>query len=236
MAPGRPCSHGRGAARRSSRARRSRPAPSRCWRSRCSARAASPLVCWSSATRPSSTCLASCSSPNRHCLAWRLHGRPFCRLPSDSRRWAILLSVATRSSAAGIGLPVVIGLLMQLVAFVDGPEEGAAPAPHQCVRRLARCLVPAGLSRSIDQWHGGQRHLSHRLPADRLPSPAETRDWTVDVSLHGSETPDHARGHGRRGCPGSPAAAAATHRSLRPGSKRPSPRRFPTSSRRRCRG
>jgi ABC-2 type transport system permease protein len=34
----------------------------------------------------------------------------------------ILLSVATRSSAAGIGLPVVIGLLMQLIAFVDGPE------------------------------------------------------------------------------------------------------------------
>ena len=37
---------------------------------------------------------------------------------------AVLLSVATRSSAAGIGLPVVVGLLMQLVAFVDGPEEG----------------------------------------------------------------------------------------------------------------
>lgn len=35
---------------------------------------------------------------------------------------AVLLSVATRSSAAGIGLPVVIGLAMQLLAFIDGPE------------------------------------------------------------------------------------------------------------------
>src|SRR5262245_4065219 len=34
----------------------------------------------------------------------------------------ILLSIATRSSAAGIGIPVVIGMLMQLVAFADGPE------------------------------------------------------------------------------------------------------------------
>jgi ABC-2 type transport system permease protein len=35
---------------------------------------------------------------------------------------AVALSVGTRSSAAGIGLPVVAGLLMQLCAFVDGPE------------------------------------------------------------------------------------------------------------------
>jgi len=35
---------------------------------------------------------------------------------------AVLLSVATRSSAAGIGLPVVAGLMMQVYAFVDGPE------------------------------------------------------------------------------------------------------------------
>lgn len=35
---------------------------------------------------------------------------------------AVLISLGTRSSAAGIGLPVVIGLVMQLLAFVDGPE------------------------------------------------------------------------------------------------------------------
>jgi ABC-2 type transport system permease protein len=35
---------------------------------------------------------------------------------------AVLLSVATRNSAAGIGLPVVAGFTMQLYAFVDGPE------------------------------------------------------------------------------------------------------------------
>jgi ABC-2 type transport system permease protein len=51
---------------------------------------------------------------------------------------AILLSVATRSSAAGIGLPVVIGLLMQLLAFVDGPEAA---------RRLLITYAFGG-------WHG----------------------------------------------------------------------------------
>src|SRR5262245_57496125 len=50
----------------------------------------------------------------------------------------IMLSIATRSSAAGIGLPVVIGLLMQLVAFVDGPEAG---------RRLL-------LTYAFGGWHG----------------------------------------------------------------------------------
>jgi ABC-2 type transport system permease protein len=51
---------------------------------------------------------------------------------------AVLLSVATRSSAAGIGLPIVIGLLMQLVAFVDGPEA-------------ARVLL---LGTAFGAWHG----------------------------------------------------------------------------------
>ncbi len=35
---------------------------------------------------------------------------------------AVLLSVVTRSSVAGIGLPLVVGLAMQLYAFLDGPE------------------------------------------------------------------------------------------------------------------
>ena len=51
---------------------------------------------------------------------------------------AVLLSVATRSSAAGIGLPVIIGLIMQLVAFVDGPEP---------VRRLL-------ITSAFGAWHG----------------------------------------------------------------------------------
>lgn len=45
---------------------------------------------------------------------------------------------STRSGAAGIGLPVVIGLLMQLVAFVDGPEAA---------RRLLITFAFGG-------WHG----------------------------------------------------------------------------------
>ena len=51
---------------------------------------------------------------------------------------AVLVSVATRSSAAGIGLPVVAALTMQLCAFVDGPEA---------IRRML-------LTSSFVAWHG----------------------------------------------------------------------------------
>jgi len=51
---------------------------------------------------------------------------------------AVVVSVATRSSAAGIGLPVIVGLVMQLAAFVDGPE---------IIRRLLLATAFAG-------WHG----------------------------------------------------------------------------------
>jgi ABC-2 type transport system permease protein len=51
---------------------------------------------------------------------------------------AVLLSVATRSSAAGIGLPVVAGLAMQLYAYVDGPEA------------LRRLLITS----AFGAWHG----------------------------------------------------------------------------------
>jgi ABC-2 type transport system permease protein len=51
---------------------------------------------------------------------------------------AIVLSLATRSSAAGIGLPVVAALTMQLYALVDGPE---------IVRRLL-------ITSAFGAWHG----------------------------------------------------------------------------------
>jgi ABC-2 type transport system ATP-binding protein len=51
---------------------------------------------------------------------------------------AVLLSVATRSSAAGVGLPVLIGLTMELYSFVDGPDA---------IRRAL--LTPAFVA-----WHG----------------------------------------------------------------------------------
>jgi len=51
---------------------------------------------------------------------------------------AVLLSVATRSTAAGIGLPVLAALVMQLYALVDGPEA---------VRRV---LITSAFS----AWHG----------------------------------------------------------------------------------
>src|SRR5262245_29797866 len=52
--------------------------------------------------------------------------------------FAVVLSVVTRSSAAGIGLPVVVGLTMQLYAFVDGPEV---------VHRLL-------ITSAFGTWHG----------------------------------------------------------------------------------
>jgi ABC-2 type transport system permease protein len=57
--------------------------------------------------------------------------------------WASVLPpalgfTATRSSAAGIGLPVVAGLTMQLYAFVDGPEA---------IRRLL-------ITYAFGAWHG----------------------------------------------------------------------------------
>ena len=51
---------------------------------------------------------------------------------------AVLLSVATRSSVAGVGLPLVVGLIMQLYAFMDGPEA---------IRRLL-------ITSAFGAWHG----------------------------------------------------------------------------------
>ena len=51
---------------------------------------------------------------------------------------AVLVSVATRSSVAGIGLPVVVGLAMQGFALIDGPDE---------IRRLL-------ISSAFGAWHG----------------------------------------------------------------------------------
>ena len=51
---------------------------------------------------------------------------------------AVLVSVATRSSAAGIGLPVVAALTMQLLAMIDGPEM---------IRRLL-------ITSAFGAWHG----------------------------------------------------------------------------------
>lgn len=51
---------------------------------------------------------------------------------------AILVSIATRSSVAGIGVPIAAGLGMQLYALVDGPE-------------FARWLL---ISSAFGGWHG----------------------------------------------------------------------------------
>jgi ABC-2 type transport system permease protein len=51
---------------------------------------------------------------------------------------AVLLSVATRSGVAGVGLPVIAGLGMQLYAYVDGPNA-------------VRALL---ITSAFNAWHG----------------------------------------------------------------------------------
>jgi ABC-2 type transport system permease protein len=51
---------------------------------------------------------------------------------------AVLISVTTRSSTAGIGLPVLLVLVMELAAYVDGPEA-------------LRLLL---ITSSFGAWHG----------------------------------------------------------------------------------
>jgi ABC-2 type transport system permease protein len=78
--------------------------------------------------------LQSREALTRVVLAWVSVLAPACAFAA----MAILVSVATRSSAAGVGLPVLIGLLMQLLAFVDGPEP------------IRRALITSGFG----AWHG----------------------------------------------------------------------------------
>ena len=52
--------------------------------------------------------------------------------------FAVLLSVISRNSVIGVGLPVVIGLVMQLAAMLDGPEV------------LRRLLITS----AFGDWHG----------------------------------------------------------------------------------
>jgi ABC-2 type transport system permease protein len=62
--------------------------------------------------------LAPPQALTRVALAWASVLPPIAALTAV----AVLLSVATRSSAAGVGVPVLAALAMQLYAFVDGPE------------------------------------------------------------------------------------------------------------------
>ena len=75
-----------------------------------------------SAPIPSSICRASCC-PRRSpcaasCFAWASVLPPLAALTGV----AVMVSVVTRSSAAGIGLPVLAALTMQLGALMDAPE------------------------------------------------------------------------------------------------------------------
>jgi ABC-2 type transport system permease protein len=87
-----------------------------------------PLIDLSGVLRPSADAMV------RVVLAWTSVVPPALGFTA----LAVLFSVASRSSAAGIGLPVVVGLTMQLLAFLDGPEP------------LRRALITSGFG----AWHG----------------------------------------------------------------------------------
>jgi len=62
--------------------------------------------------------LAPSQALTRVALAWTTVLLPAFGLTAI----AVLLSIATRSSVVGVGVPVVASLVMQLYSFVDGPE------------------------------------------------------------------------------------------------------------------
>jgi ABC-2 type transport system permease protein len=99
---------------------------------------AGPLVNLSGALLPAS------SAMTRVALAWLSVLPPMLGMTA----FAVLLSVATRNSATGIGLPVVAALIMQLYALIDGPE---------IVRRLL-------ITSAFGAWHGLLTEPPYRAP------------------------------------------------------------------------
>jgi ABC-2 type transport system permease protein len=89
---------------------------------------AQPLINLSGLQIPSATALSQVT------LAWLSVLPPALAFTA----LAVLLSIATRSSVAGVGLPVVAGLTMQLSTLIDGPEP---------VRRLL-------MTSAFGAWHG----------------------------------------------------------------------------------
>ena len=83
----------------------------------------------------SGTLLSPAQALVRVSLAWPV-GMP--AKPLGFTALAVLISVIARSSVAGIGLPVLVGLATQLYGLVDGPEP---------FRRLL-------IASSFGAWHG----------------------------------------------------------------------------------
>ena len=95
---------------------------------------------------------------------------------------SVLLSVATRSSAAGIGLPVLTGLAMQGYAFIDGPEPVRQSAHRVGVRRLARALDRTCIPSAARVRSDRQRYLFRRVPGFRVPADAQPRYRRIEMN------------------------------------------------------
>jgi ABC-2 type transport system permease protein len=88
--------------------------------------------------------LSTSDALGRIALAWLSVLPPYLAITAV----AILLSIATRSSVAGVGVPVVAAFTLQLVALADIPE-------------LTRRLVP---TTALEAWHGLLTHPSFYGP------------------------------------------------------------------------
>jgi ABC-2 type transport system permease protein len=82
----------------------------------------------------SGTLLPPDEALNRVALAWASILAPAFGFTAV----AVLLSVRSRSSVIGVGMPVILGLTMQLCAMLDGPEV------------LRRLLITS----AFGAWHG----------------------------------------------------------------------------------
>ena len=92
---------------------------------------------------------------------------------------AVLLSVATRSSAAGIGLPVRRRADDAALRARGRSRGGAAPAHHHCFRVVARTVCRARLLRAADPRDRGKRGVPCRLPGGRVSHAAAAGHWRI---------------------------------------------------------
>ena len=81
---------------------------------------------------------------------------------------AMFASVASRSSVAGIGIPVVLTLVFQVVTLISLPELGPAGAAEHTLPGLARLLGATGVRRAVSVEPGELRRLVHGLQRWRL--------------------------------------------------------------------
>ena len=99
---------------------------------------------------------------------------------------AVLVSVATRSSAAGMGLPVLIGLAMELSSLLDVPLAWRRVLLAPAFTAWHGLVHGARVLRAARLGHGHQRRLLRGSPGGRLPDGAPARHGALTCDARGS--------------------------------------------------